>query len=102
MAVQPVGGLEGKEGRHAHDDRPEDLVADVEVVMREAAALMREDAVVGVLGGKLRQADAEGRPLLHALEDEVDAVGVVLLHATQRRQHVVLLAHSLLGPLDRD
>src|SRR5271167_3069805 len=40
-----------------------------------------------VLGRVLRQADAEGRPLLHA---------------AQPRQHVVLLAHSLLGPLDRD
>src|SRR5208283_2869842 len=60
------------------------------------------DAVVRVLGRILRQADAEGRPLLHALEDEVGAVGIALLHAAQPRRHVVLLAYPLLGPFDRD
>ena len=38
VAVEPVGGVEGKERRHAHDDRPQDLIADVEVVVGEAAA----------------------------------------------------------------
>ena len=70
--------------------------------MEKAAALVRDDAVVRVLGRVLRQADAEGRPLLHALEDEVDTVGIALLHAAQPRQHVVLLAYPLLGPFDRD
>ena len=28
-----------------------------------------------------RQADAEGAALLHALEDEVDAIGILLFHA---------------------
>jgi hypothetical protein len=40
------------------------------------------DAVVRVLGGVFRHADAEGRPLLHALEDIIDTVGVVLRHST--------------------
>ena len=69
--------------------------------MREAAALVRDDAVVRVLGRVLRQADAEGRPLLRALEDEVGAAGIALLHAAQPRPHVVLLAYPLLGPFDR-
>ena len=60
------------------------------------------NAVVRVLGRVFRQADAEGRPLLHALEDEVGAIGIALLHAAQPRQHAVLLAHPLLGPLDWD
>ncbi len=40
--------------------------------------------------------------MLHALEDEVGAVGIALLHAVQPRPHVVLLAYPLLGPFDRD
>ena len=38
VAVEPVRGLEREERGHAHDDRPEDFIADVEVVMGEAAA----------------------------------------------------------------
>ena len=40
----------GKEAGHAHDHGAENFVADVEVVVREAAALVRQDAVVGILG----------------------------------------------------
>ena len=40
--------------------------------------------------------------MLHALEDEVDTAAIALLHAAQPPQHVVLLAHPLLGPFDRD
>ena len=74
----------------------------VEVVVREAAPLVGQDAIVGVLGRVLGHSDAEGRPLFHALEDEVDAVGVPLLHAAQRGQHVILFAHALSGPFKRD
>jgi hypothetical protein len=63
--------------------------------MSDAAALVRDDAVVRVLGRVLRQADSEGR-LLHALEDEVDAVGIALCHAAQPRQLVIF------GPFDQD
>ena len=61
VAVEVIGGLEGKERRYQQDHRPEHLVADVEVVVREAAALMREDAVMRVLARIFRQADAVGR-----------------------------------------
>ena len=67
--------------------------------MREAAALRRQNAVVGVGAGKLWHADAEAAALLHALEDEVDSVGVFSNETRQARLDVVLLAHSLLGPL---
>ena len=43
--------------------------------------------------------DAKARP--HALEDEVDAVGVVPRHAPLPGQDMVFLAHALLGPFDR-
>ena len=102
MAVEPVGGVEGEEAGHADDDRSQDLVADVEVVVGEAATLVRQDAVVGILGGILRHADAEGAALFHAFEDEVDAVSPTLLHAAQCRQDVILFAESFFGPLDGD
>jgi hypothetical protein len=35
----------------------------------------------------------EGRPLFHALEDEIDAIGVSLCHSAQPGEHIVLLAH---------
>ena len=82
VAVEVIGGLEGEERGHTHHHGAENFIADVEVVVREAAALVGENAVMRVLGGVFRQADAEGRPLLHALEDEIDAVGIVLCHST--------------------
>src|SRR5271165_3283875 len=63
---------------------------------------MREDAVMRILARIFRQADAVGRPLLHAFEDEVDTVRAAPRHPMSPRQHVVLLADPLLGPLDRD
>ena len=57
-------------------DWTENFIADVEVVVREAAPLASQDAVVGILSGILRHGDTEGRPLLHALEDEVDAIDI--------------------------
>jgi len=59
MTVEPIGGVEREEGGHANDDGSQDLIPDIEVGMREAAALMRQDAVVGVLGGIFRHTDAE-------------------------------------------
>jgi len=91
-----------KEAGHADDDRPQHLVPNVEIVVRETAALMRQDSMIGVLGGILRHADAKRPALFHAFEDEVDAIGVLLLHATQRGQNVVLFAGSLFGPFHRD
>ena len=84
VAVEPVGGMKGKEARHAHDDGPQNCIPDIEVVVGEAAPLVGQDAMVGVLRRKFGHADAEGSALLHALEDEVDAIGFLLLHAAQR------------------
>lgn len=102
VAVEVVGGLEREERRHPHDHGAENLVADIEVVVREAAPLRRQDAVIGVLCRELRHGDAERRPLLHALENEVDAVGVRPHHLPQPRPNMVFLAHALLGPLNGD
>src|SRR5882762_10411416 len=81
VPVEVVGGLERKERGGPHHHRAQGFVAEVEVVVREAAALAGEDAVIWILGGVFGDADAKARPLLHALEDEVDAVGVVPGHA---------------------
>jgi len=63
---------------------------------------VRQDAVVGVLGGILRHADAEGAALLHAFEDEVDAIGILLLHAAQRGPDAILFADAFFRPLHRE
>src|SRR6516162_1530422 len=86
VGVQVVSGLEGKEGCDEQDHWPKHLVADVEVVVREAAALMGKDAVMRVLARIFGQADAVGRPLLQALDDEVDATGITSRHSLQPRQ----------------
>ena len=71
--------MKGKETRYAQDDRSQNLVPDIKVVVGEAAPLVRQDAIVWVLCRKLRNADPEGAALLHALEDEVDSVSLLLL-----------------------
>jgi hypothetical protein len=89
VAVKIVGGLVG-EGGHTHHYGAENFIADVEVIMREAAPLARKDAVVRVLGGIFRHADADGRPLLHAFENEVDAA--LCLESSKRKHHVPTLS----------
>jgi hypothetical protein len=101
VAVEVIAGLKRKERVHPHDDRAQNLVTDVEIIVGEPAALPSEDAVIGVFAGVFRHADAKARTLFHALEDKVDTVGVLPRHAALPRQNVILLAHALLGPLDR-
>src|SRR5947208_3931007 len=60
VAVQPVGGVKRKETRHAHNDRAQNFIPDIKIVMRKAAALVRQDAVVGVFRRELRHADTKG------------------------------------------
>ena len=68
--------------------------------MGEAAALMRQDPMVGVFCRILRHADPKGRPLFHALEDEIDSVGPLLADSAQPGQDVIVFANTFLGPLD--
>src|SRR5690349_13508772 len=70
--------------------------------MRETAALMGQYAVVRVLCGVLRHADAEGPALFHTFENEINPVGILLHQTAQHGQHVVFFANSLFGPFDRD
>jgi hypothetical protein len=102
VTVEPVGRVEREEGGHPQDDGPQDLIPDVEVVMREAARLMRQNAVVGILRGILRHADPKRAALFHALEDKVNSPGILLHHPSQPGQHVIFLANTFSRPLDRD
>jgi hypothetical protein len=100
VAVEPIGGVKGEETGDPDHHRTEDLVAEVEVIVSEAAALFGQEAVVRVSGGILGRSGTKGRALLHALEDEVHTVEVSLLHPPPRRFQVILFADSFLGPLD--
>src|SRR5262252_4689510 len=80
VAVEVIRRLEGKERRHTHDHGTEHFIADVEIVVGEPALLAGQDAVVGIRSRELRLCDTIARPLLHALEDEVDAVSVPSHH----------------------
>src|ERR1700730_5474827 len=102
VAVEVIRRLEGKERRHTHDHGTEDFIADVEVVMGKAALLAGPNAVVGIPGREFRCCYTKARPLLHALEDEVDAVSVPSHHLAEPGLNIVLLAHALLGPRDRN
>src|ERR1039458_5086774 len=100
MTVEIVSGLKGKERGHAHRHRPQRLVADVEVVMREAAALPSQDAVVGIVGGKAGNRGAEGLALLHAFQNEVHPMLPGPFHAAQGGTNIILLAYLRLGPFE--
>src|SRR5215469_16924847 len=62
VAVEVITGLKRKERAHPHDDRAENLIADVEIVVRKPAALVRQDPIVGVLGGVSRDVTRKVAP----------------------------------------
>ena len=76
------------------------MIADVEVIIGEPAAVRAEDAVIGIGGGELGHDGAKGRALLHALEDEVDAVPLRPFQPAQPRQDVVFFPYPFPRPLD--
>ena len=102
VTIEVIRGLERQERGDPHHHRAEGFVTDVEIVVGEAAALTRQDAIIDVLGGVLWHGDTKGRPLLHALEDVIDAVAIRPHHATLPRQDMVFLAHALFCPFDRE
>src|ERR1700737_2398193 len=102
VSIQVVGCLKGKIGSHPHPYRAQHLVTDIEVVVGEAATLLGQNAIVGIGGRVLGDTGAEGVALLHALENEVDAVVVPPFHLAQLRSQIIFLAHAFLSPLDRD
>src|SRR5687768_13278057 len=59
VAIEVIAGPEREERRHPHDHRTENLIAYVEVVVCEAAALGRENAMIRVayFGTLMRKVD---------------------------------------------
>src|SRR6266545_1623659 len=102
VAVEVVGGLEGKEGGHAQHHRPQGFIPQVEVVMGVSAALLAQNPMVGILGRELGNGATESGPLFHALENEIDAIAGGPLHAAEPRPDVILFADTFLRPLDGD
>src|SRR6516164_9048296 len=51
VTIEVIAGLEWEERGDPHHDWTEDLIADVKIIMREAAALVRQDPVIGILVG---------------------------------------------------
>ena len=55
---------------------------------------------MGIGGRKAGHGGAKGLPLLHTLQDEIDAVAAGALHAPLCGTDVILLARLRLGPFD--
>ena len=72
MSIDPEGDGKREERADRHRHRSQDFVPDVEIVMRVARTLWTDDAIVGILGGKLRWGNPETGSGLHAFEDEVN------------------------------
>src|ERR1700694_1604462 len=77
---EPVGGLKGKEGSHAQDYGTQHFIVEVEIIVGEAAALLGQDAKVGVLGGITGYGGAKGVTLLHTFENEIHPMFLLPLH----------------------
>src|ERR1035438_475653 len=91
LRAKIVSGLERKKGGRANHHRPENLLADIKVVVREAAPLISQNAMVRGLGRELGNPATECGTLLHALEDEVDSIRILFHHPAQMRQPLVFL-----------
>ena len=100
MTVEPIGGVKGQEGSHSEHQGSQSWVADIEIVVGEAAAAFAQDLVIRISAGELRLSRAQGGSLLHALEDEVDPITLGSFHAAQQRLDKLFLFNALLSPLD--
>lgn len=100
MAVEPIGGVKGQEGSHSQHQGSQSGVADIKVVVGEAAAAFAQDLVIRISGGELGLSRAQGGSLLHALEDKVNPIALGSFHAAQQRLDKLFLFNPLLSPLD--
>ena len=69
--------------------------------MGKAAPLVRQDAMVGILGGELGRGTVKGWPWLHAVEDRIDTILARPLHTAQPGPHVIFFTDTLLCPFHR-
>jgi hypothetical protein len=78
------------------------FVQDVKVIMGVTAALLAQDAIIGILGGIARGTNAKGRALFHTAKDVIDPEAVLALPALEDRPDPIFLAQSFFGPGHRD
>src|SRR4029453_11800138 len=64
MAVEPIGGVKGQERSHSEHQGSQSWVADIKVVVGEAAAAFAQDLVIRISGGELGLSRAQGGSLL--------------------------------------
>src|SRR5262245_56904858 len=99
MTIEPIGGVKGQEGSHSDDQGSQSRVADIKVVVGKAAAAFAQDLVIRISAGELGLSRPQRRPLLHALEDEVDPIALGSFHTAQQRLDKLFLFNALLCPL---
>jgi len=99
MAVEIGGDPEGQEGADAQDHGAGHFIQDVKIIMGETAAMLAHKLEVRILGGVFGWKDSERPALLHALEDVVNAEAILAGPALLPGPNQVLLALTLLRPL---
>jgi len=99
MTVNPVASLKRQKGTDAQDHGPEDLIAQVEIVVGIARPLPLDDAIVRILGRVLRRAGAEVGARFHRFEDEVHAEALAPFHGQEIGADVIFLPEAFLLPV---
>src|SRR3974377_283876 len=102
MAVEIPGSLEGEKGADPQHHGSQDVIEDVEVVVREAASTLFQDAVIAIIGGELGHYRSEGRGLFHALENKVDPEALAAFGRSEEGPYPVFLPDVLFRPFDGD
>lgn len=102
MAIEIPGGLEGKKRADPEHHGSQDVIEDIEVVVREAAPGLLQDAVIRIIGGELGRYRAKGGGLLHALENEIDPEASGAFGRSEEGPYPIFLPHVLFGPFDGD
>jgi hypothetical protein len=100
VAVEIEGHDEGKIRGDLHHHGPQSFVAEVEVIVRKAAPSTAEETILGAGIREGGRAGAKGITPFLALENAIDPVAVLALHALQPGADVFVLA-AFGGPFKR-
>jgi hypothetical protein len=102
VAIEIPGGLEREKGPNPQHHGSQYVIEDIEVVVRETASALFQDAVVRIVGGELGLYRAEGGGLFHALENEIDPKALGAFGLREEGSYAIFLPHVLFGPFDGD
>lgn len=100
MAIEIPGCLEGKKGADPQHHGSQRVIKDIEVVVREAASRLFEDAVIRIIGFELGLYRAKGGGLFHALEHEIDPKALGAFGRSEEGPYPIFLPHVLFGPFN--